>query len=583
MSTTVNVSLRGVATAAIGAALSVSLVLPAAAAEYGRGVTYDRIINADNDPANWISIHQNYSAHRYSGLDQINRDNIGNLKLLFTLAIGGMEDVNLQRHGPEQQGNPLVDGGFMYINDGWGDLYKVDVRSGTKGEFVFSHPFEIEHEGFSAKNRGGALWNDYYISTTGDGRVVAVDVNSGEVVWDNQLAQEVQGRFERFTAGPLALEDRILIQNTRTRGWLAAVDGMTGEQLWRWYSIPGPNDPGGETWADDQGLWKTGAGGLWTTGSYDPESRWAFWGTGQPSPTYDPEMRPGDNLYTEAAVAINTDNGNLEWYFQYIPNSSWDYDENGVHMLYELDGRKVVAHFARNGFYYTFDRQTGDFINIPGQYVNELNWTTGLDPKTGKPVEYDPSLLVQTYVPATRTLRGEGFERACPTWHGGISDQPPAFHPVKMIAYAAGTEGCFTQSGYVEPDPNNAQRVADGLAPRWVGREYTSDLYYGGISAVDVRTGQLVAKVNTDVEVRSGVTISAGGILWVPLQDGAFVAYNDDNLQELWRFETGTPLKASAMTYEWAGKQYVAILTSGRHMHPVNWDGLEHSDRKSVV
>ncbi len=161
-------------------------------------------------------------------------------------------------------------------------------------------------------------------------------------------------------------------------------------------------------------------------------------------PAYDPQARPGDNLYTNAVVALNIDTGKLAWYFQYTPNDSWDYDEVGVHMLYDtmIDkvNRKIVGHFGRNGFYYSIDRTNGRFIK-GSQYLNDVNWTKGLDPETGKPVEYNPKLDVQIYNPEARALRGDSMKRTCPTWHGGIAHQPTSYNPVKKIAYGVGTEG----------------------------------------------------------------------------------------------------------------------------------------------
>ena len=178
-----------------------------------------------------------------------------------------------------------------------------------------------------------------------------------------------------------------------SRGWLAALDARTGNELWRWYAVPAPGEPGSETWKDKTSAWKTGGGGMWQTGSYDPATRLTIWGTGNPSPDFDPMARPGDNLYTNSVVALDIDTGKLVWHFQYTPNDSWDYDEVGIHTLHDVtingETRKAVSHFARNGFYYTLDRNNGSFI-AGSQYVNDLNWTKGLDPKTGKPVEYNP-------------------------------------------------------------------------------------------------------------------------------------------------------------------------------------------------
>jgi len=146
-----------------------------------------------------------------------------------------------------------------------------------------------------------------------------------------------------------------------TRGWLAALDVKTGNELWRWYAVPKPGEPGSETWKDKNNAWKTGGGGIWQTGSYDPATRLTIWGTGNPMPQYDPQARPGDNLYTDSVVALDIDTGKLVWYFQYTPNDGWDYDEIGVHMLYDAtingETRKVVGHFARNGYFYSLDRR----------------------------------------------------------------------------------------------------------------------------------------------------------------------------------------------------------------------------------
>jgi alcohol dehydrogenase (cytochrome c) len=294
-------------------------------------------------------------------------------------------------------------------------------------------------------------------------------------------------------------------------------------------------------------------------------------------PIYDPQARPGDNLYTNSVVAVDVETGKLAWHFQYTPNDSWDFDEVGVHMLYDatINGRmrKVVGHFARNGFYYSIDRTSGEFLK-GGQYVNDLNWTKGLNAKTGKPLDYDPKLDVQLYNPAARALRGDGSKRTCPTWHGGIAHQPTAFNPVKNIAYGVGIEGCFTQTGaavkYLSPQGGIDEKGSEK-------RTYSSDLYYGSVTAFDVINHKVIAKAVTDIEVRSGATDTAGGVMFTALQDGWVVAYNDETLEELWRFNVGTPLKGTPVTYAIGPKQYLAVQSGGRHLHPVKFDKLENS------
>jgi alcohol dehydrogenase (cytochrome c) len=551
-------------------------------AQYKMTVNKERLLNAGNEPQNWLMMNGDYSSHRYSKLTQINRENVKNLRLAWALALGGMQDVG--QNGPENEINPLVDNGFMYTSDGWGTIYKIDARAPNKGEFVWTSNSGVRHEGNRTQTRGIALWEDKVIANLPDGRVIALNRDSGEIVWDKKVAQPNEfGNKERFHAAPLIAEGKVIVANgagdAGTRGWVAALDANTGNELWRWYSVPAPGQPGSETWKDKNNAWKTGGGGLWQTGSYDPDTKLTIWGTGNPWPLYDPEARPGDNLYTNSAVALDINTGKLVWHFQYLPNDSWDYDEIGIHMIYDeiINGekRKVVAHFGRNGFYYSLDRNNGSFIKA-SQYVNELNWTKGLDPKTGMPVEYDPKLDLQKYIPETRALRADRggiMKRACPTWHGGVAHQPTAYNPVKHIAYGVGTEGCFSQEGHTVaylPDGGEDK-------PKSQPRKYTSDLYYGSMTAYDTVNHKVVAKQVTDIENRSGAIVTAGGLVFTALQDGWIVAYDDEKLEELWRFNVGTPLKGAPVTYAIGPKQYLAVQTSGRHLHPVKFDNLQNS------
>jgi alcohol dehydrogenase (cytochrome c) len=560
-----------------GAAVASTIL---SAADYTITVSQDRLNNALNEPQNWLLMNGDYGSTRFSKLTQINRENVKDLRMVWAMALGGMQDVG--QNGPENEVNPLIDNGFMYTTDGWGTIYKIDARDGNRGKFVWVADTGVQHEGNSPRTRGIALWQDRVLANLPDGRVVAINRDNGEIVWDKKIAKKNEfGGQERFYTAPVVADGKVIIQNgagdAGTRGWVAALDVKTGDELWRFYTVPKPGDPGSESWKDDHNAWKTGGGGIWQTGSYDPALKLYIVGTGNPYPIYDPQFRPGDNLYTNSAVAINVDTGKLAWHFQYTPNDSWDFDEVGVHMLYDttIDGvkRKVVGHYGRNGFYYTLDRTTGKFIRSE-KYVNDLNWTKGIDQKTGKPMEYSTKLDVQLYNPEARALRGDGTKRTCPTWHGGIAHQPLAFNPIKNIAYGVGTEGCFSQNGAAVksrgPDGGVDNR---GSEPR----KYSSDLYYGAVTAFDAVNHKVLAKAVTDIEIRSGVTATAGGLVFTALQDGWLVAYNDETLEELWRFNVGTPLKGSPVTYAIGPKQYVAVQTSGRHLHPVKFDNLENS------
>jgi alcohol dehydrogenase (cytochrome c) len=568
-----------IACAALAGVSITALTASQPQAQYKMTVNKERLINAANEPQNWLMMNGDYSSTRYSKLTQVNRENVKDMRLMWALALGGMQDVG--QNGPEAEINPLIDSGFMYTSDGWGTIYKIDARNPNKGEFVWTSNSGVRHEGNLSRTRGIALWEDLVIANLPDGRVIALNRDSGEIVWDKKIAVVNEfGIKERFNSAPLTVEGKVLVANgvsTGSRGWLAALDARTGNELWRWYAVPAPGEPGSETWKDKTSAWKTGGGGMWQTGSYDPATRLTIWGTGNPSPDYDPMARPGDNLYTNSVVALDIDTGKLVWHFQYTPNDSWDYDEVGIHTLHDVtingETRKAVSHFARNGFFYSLDRGNGSFIK-GSQYVNDLNWTKGLDPKTGKPVEYNPALDVQRYVAEARPLRNDPMKRTCPTWHGGVAYQPTAYNPVKNIAYGVGVEGCHSANGMTA-----AFKGPEGGFDRekFTRRTFTSDLYYGAITAYDAKTQKVLAKAVTDIEIRSGALVTAGGLVFTALQDGWVVAYDDEKLEELWRFNVGTPLKGTPVTYAIGPKQYLAVQSSGRHQHPVKYDKLETS------
>ncbi len=555
------------------ALLGCCLSMPANAAD----VTDQRLLNADSEPQNWLLPFQNYSSQRFSRLDEINRDNIANLKAAFTVPLStGLNG----RAATELENHAIVDDGMLYVDDGGGVIYKIDVTSGDRGVIAWIADAAVAKD-IGARSRGVAAYGNAIIHNLRDGRVVAVDRDTGEFIWDQQVARlddhpkgsGLSTATETFTASPLPADGKILVGQSNgdagNRGWLAALDPATGDEIWRTYTIPAPGEPGSETWKDDHNAWKTGGGSLWTTGSYDAEQRVTIWGTANPVPMFDPEYRPGDNLFTNSAIAFGIDDGAMKWYFQYTPNDSWDYDENGAHLLYdvEIDGqtRKVVGHYARNGFFYQLDRTNGQFINATS-YITKVTWTAGIDPKTGKPVEYDPNLDLQTYIPATRFLRGESEadnQPACPHMVGGVRWQPQAYNPDKHLVYQGATDGCFLLP-VIEVEALGPEGGINGDAPgarigaQWAQMQ-TSD-FHGRITAVDATTGKLVAHLDQPYENMSGILATAGGLIFSATADGNVTAHNDETLEEVWHFNTGTQIKAPPIAYSVNGKEYIAIV-----------------------
>src|SRR4249920_2747163 len=426
-----NVTIRALLLA--GVAISVS---PALAAD----VTPQRLANPE--PQNWLMNHRTYDAQRYSPLDKISKDNVRNLKLAYSVALGGTSvNENLQA-------TPLVEDGFMYIVDLWGIVYKIDARSGEAGRIVWR--MDPKQEKFPLSNRGAALWGNFVISTASyPPRVIATDKETGKVAWETNMSE---GQVDvQLTAAPLAIKDKIVIGaaggDRGVRDYIAALDGATGKLLWRKYTVPAPGEPGSETWKDPGKVaYQTGGAAMWVTGSYDIASNQVLWGTGNPVPMFDAYYRPGDNLYTNSIISWNPDDGKMNWYFQYTPGDPWDYDEAGTHLL--IDGqvagetRKLITHSARNGFLYTMERANGAMV-VAKPYT-EVNWTKGIDQKTGKPLEYDPAKDIQTYAGVGNLNPNEPLKKVCPSWVGGNSYWPSSYSSKTGLLYIPALSNCST-------------------------------------------------------------------------------------------------------------------------------------------
>jgi alcohol dehydrogenase (cytochrome c) len=216
------------------------------AADYTLSVNQTRLINAGNEPQNWLLMNGDYGSTRYSKLSQINRDNVKNLRMVWALALGGMQDVG--QNGPENEVNPLIDNGFMYTSDGWGTIYKIDARNPDYAKFVWVADPGVTHEGNAPRTRGIALWENMVLANLPDGRVIAINRDNGEIIWDKKIAAKNEfGNQERFLTAPLVADGKVIVQNGAgdgaTRGWVAALDVTSGKELWRWYVIPKPGAP----------------------------------------------------------------------------------------------------------------------------------------------------------------------------------------------------------------------------------------------------------------------------------------------------------------------------------------------------
>ena len=525
-------------------------------------VTPDRLVNADKEPQNWLMNHRTYDAQRYSPLDKVNKNNVKVLKLAYALAIGGTAaNENLQS-------TPLAEDGFLYIVDQWGVVYKIDVRSGDMGRIVWR--MDPGQEKLPLSNRGAALLGNLVISTANyPARVIATDKDNGKVVWETNLHDQPD---VQITAAPLAVKDKIIVGaaggDRGVRDWIAALDGASGKIIWRKYVIPAPGEPGSETWKDKNNAWQIGGGAMWITGSYDPATNQVIWGTGNPVPMFDPTYRPGDNLYTNSMISWNPDSGNMNWYFQYVPGDMWDYDEAHSHIL--IDGqvggqpRKLITHSARNGFLYTFERSNGQTL-LAKPYVENINWTKGIDQKTGKPVDYDPSKDLQVYSGMQNQTLADPTKKLCPSMSGGNNYWPAAYSQKTKLLYIPSMSSC----NEVTLDPKLSTKAGD-----WKGATFKNiERNETDLIVADPFTGEVKTKVRVPYPNNSGALATGGGLVFTGFTDGTFAAYDDTTMQQLWKINVGTGFNAPPMTFEVNGKQYVAILSGlspiskRRHSH----------------
>jgi alcohol dehydrogenase (cytochrome c) len=519
----------------------------AAGSMYGQ-LTYDRLLKAESEPQNWLTYSGSYKGWRYSKLDQINRRNVMDLRLAWAYQMPTTHRIET---------TPLVVDGVMYISEPPSNVIALDPATGRQfWRYKRSLPSKV-NVCCDQVNRGVAMLGDRIFVGTVDAHLVALQAKTGAVLWDVEVADYRTGHS--ITSAPLIVKDMVITGVSGgeygIRGFLDAYDAKTGKRRWRFWTIPGPGEKGNETWPGD--AWNRGGGPTWVTGAFDPEQNLIIWGTGNPSPDWNGDVRKGDNLYSDSVIALDADSGKLKWHFQMVPHDVHDWDAVQVPVLVDSDWegkpRKLVYWAHRGGFYYVLDRETGRFLT--GKPFATETWAKGLDER-GRPIRnpgIDPS-EEGTYV--------------WPAVQGATNWYSRSYNPLTSLYYLTVWEnkGIY-HKGEPEYTPGN----------RYIGSVPKIDLEdepgYGAIRALNPKTGDKVWEYKLHTKPWSGVMSTAGGLVfggsggWSDRErqdmEAYFYALDADTGKELWRVNLGGDMSSAAITYSVNGKQMVTMPSGG--------------------
>lgn len=523
--------------------LSVGLLPGSAAAEaldYSP-VTDERLLTPE--PENWLMYRATYDSWGYSRLDQITPRNVNKLVPVWTFSTGVDEG---------HQAPPIVNNGVMFITTPQNQVLALDAR---KGDLLWRYRRELPEDLFQLHptNRGVGLYGDKVYVATVDAYLVALDARTGAVVWETEVENYLAGYY--MTLAPLVVKGKVVVGvsggEMGIRGFIQAFDAETGESVWKTYTIPGPGQPGHDTWAGD--TWKTGGVSIWITGSYDPETNLTYWGTGNGGP-FVGSARPGDNLYATSVIALDADSGELKGWHQYHWNGSWDWDEVSAPLLInvERDGRafKGLVHAGRDGYLWLLERSADKISFVDAQPFVRQNVFTRLDPTTGRP-EYDP-----VRIPDIGT-RAE----FCPSVWGGKDWPPSAYSPKTGYVYIPANENlCGAMRG--EPATYRPGELFIGLKisdieviPHEDAKEHIGEL-----QAWDMNTGKRVWTTTFRSHNWGPVLTTGGGLVFSGgTNDRYFRAFDARTGEVVWRQRTNSGVTGVPSSYAIDGVQYIAV------------------------
>ncbi len=512
--------------------------MPAILQQY-RTVTAERLIKPDD--GDWLMVRRSYDGWGYSPLEQITPANVARLRPAWVVSTG----VTNGHEAP-----PIVNGSVMLVATPGNQVIALDASSGRL-LWRYRRPLPEDVLLLHPTSRGVALYGDRVFFAAGEAVLVALDVKTGNEVWSAKVAENRHGYY--MSVAPLVADGKVMVGASGgefgVRGFVAAYDIDSGKELWRTYSVPAPGEPGSETWPKgDQ--WKTGGGSIWVTANYDPETRLAFWGTGNGGPWMG-DQRPGDNLYTSSTIAIDVRSGKIKGHFQYHPNDSWDWDEVSPPIVvdYTRNGRTIkgLIDVARDGYLWFLERSDGAIKFVEGKPYVKHNVFTSLDPKTGRP----------NVDPARQPGTGKQAE-FCPSHWGGKNWPPIAFSPKTRMIYIPANENlCSNMIG--RPITYEAGKGYSGasnnllLAP---GADHV-----GEVQAWNVDTGQRVWTHRFAKSANWGPMLATGGGLVFSggTNDRFFRAFDAATGAVLWEFPTNSGVIGQPVSFSVNGRQYVAV------------------------
>jgi alcohol dehydrogenase (cytochrome c) len=485
--------------------------------------------------ANWTSYNGDYSGRRYSGLREINPANVRTLRVAWVFHPTNSRSL---------EATPVVIHGMMYVTSA-NDAFALDART---GRIVWHYQRAVSSglldDAAGHKNRGVAAWQHFVYLETDDAHLLCLDARSGGLRWDVEYADKT--KHYGATSAPLVVKGMVIVGtsggDSGVRGFLAAYDAATGKMRWKFWTIPGPGEPGSSSWPGDAYL--HGGGTTWMPGTYDPELNTLYWTTSNPAPDFVGDPRPGDDLYTDSVLALNPDKGELKWYFQFTPHDLFDYDATETPVLVDAQENgtihRLLAQANRNGFFYVLDRTNGKFLHAT-PFVEKLNWAKGVD-ANGRP-------LVSGRIPSA-----DGTY-ICPGIDGATNWFSPSYDPDTHLFYVMALESC--DQFFANPEPFVKGQTYYNTGTRLPPDEHSKKILLA-LSLDDGAVGWRYPQVGQG-DSWGGILTTAGGLLFFGDDSGSLEAVEAASGRPLWHFNTGQRMRASPMTYEVNGGQYVSV------------------------